>query len=100
MCTQKERPGATGLRKRGLAFAEDYIQAEDLQTNYICIGPVNKAMHLLCAWLSAGGDVSTKASEVARRHPSFRRHVARVSDYLWVAEDGLKMQGYNGSQCW
>lgn len=19
---------------------------------------------------------------------------------LWVAEDGMKMQGYNGSQCW
>ncbi len=24
----------------------------------------------------------------------------RVYDYLWVAEDGLKMQGYNGSQLW
>ena len=24
----------------------------------------------------------------------------RVPDYLWVAEDGMKMQGYNGSQCW
>ena len=24
----------------------------------------------------------------------------RASDYLWVAEDGMKMQGYNGSQCW
>jgi hypothetical protein len=23
-----------------------------------------------------------------------------VHDYLWVAEDGLKMQGYNGSQLW
>lgn len=21
-------------------------------------------------------------------------------DYLWVAEDGMKMQGYNGSQLW
>ena len=28
------------------------------------------------------------------------RHLARVADYLWVAEDGLKMQGYNGSQLW
>lgn len=27
-------------------------------------------------------------------------HVARVPDYLWVAEDGMKMQGYNGSQLW
>ena len=28
------------------------------------------------------------------------RHVARAPDYLWVAEDGMKMQGYNGSQLW
>ena len=26
--------------------------------------------------------------------------MARLDDYLWVAEDGMKMQGYNGSQCW
>eukprot|EP00977_Amphora_coffeiformis_P012687 scaffold3199_cov165-Amphora_coffeaeformis.AAC.10 len=26
--------------------------------------------------------------------------MARVADYLWVAEDGMKMKGYNGSQCW
>lgn len=26
--------------------------------------------------------------------------MVRVQDYLWVAEDGMKMQGYNGSQCW
>lgn len=31
---------------------------------------------------------------------AFRRHKARVPDYLWVAEDGMKMQGYNGSQLW
>lgn len=30
----------------------------------------------------------------------FQRHLPRVDDYLWLAEDGLKMQGYNGSQCW
>ena len=27
-------------------------------------------------------------------------HALRVPDFLWVAEDGMKMQGYNGSQCW
>ena len=30
------------VRKRGLAFAADYMHAEDEQTNYVCIGPVNK----------------------------------------------------------
>lgn len=28
------------------------------------------------------------------------RHIPRLADYLWVAEDGMKMQGYNGSQLW
>lgn len=28
------------------------------------------------------------------------RHLPRVYDYLWLAEDGMKMQGYNGSQLW
>ncbi len=30
----------------------------------------------------------------------FKKHVARWYDYLWVAEDGMKMNGYNGSQLW
>ena len=30
------------VRARGLAFASEYMAAEDLQTNYVCIGPVNK----------------------------------------------------------
>ena len=28
------------------------------------------------------------------------RHLPRLADYLWVAEDGMKMNGYNGSQLW
>jgi len=24
----------------------------------------------------------------------------QVADYLWMSEDGMKMNGYNGSQCW
>ena len=33
-------------------------------------------------------------------HSSVLNHMARVADYLWLAEDGMKMKGYNGSQCW
>mgnify|MGYP000854470520 CR=1 FL=1 len=32
--------------------------------------------------------------------PSFTKHLLRVPDYLWISEDGMKMQGYNGSQGW
>ncbi|XP_066323165.1 cycloartenol synthase-like [Miscanthus floridulus] len=31
---------------------------------------------------------------------AFKLHIPRVYDYLWLAEDGMKMQGYNGSQLW
>lgn len=33
-------------------------------------------------------------------YEGFQRHLQRVEDYLWVAEDGMKMQGYNGCQNW
>ena len=62
---------------------------QDEQTNYVDIGPVNKVLNMYCCWLSSGRDAGA---------PAFRKHLLRVPDYLWVAEDGLKMQGYNGSQ--
>jgi cycloartenol synthase len=79
------------LREWGLKFAIDYIHAEDIQTNFIDIGPVNKALNMLSVWIDGGCDPHNE---------QFLRHIARVEDYLWVAEDGMKMQGYNGSQCW
>jgi squalene/oxidosqualene cyclase-like protein len=79
------------LRQKGLDFAISYIHAEDFQTNYIDIGPVNKALNLLSVWVDGGMDSSAEP---------FQRHLMRVDDYLWVAEDGMKMNGYNGSQCW
>jgi squalene/oxidosqualene cyclase-like protein len=77
------------LRNRGLEFALEYIHAEDVQTNFINIGPVNKILNMISVF-----DASGSGSQ------RFQNHVARISDYLWVAEDGMKMQGYNGSQCW
>ena len=34
------------------------------------------------------------------RSELFTKHIPRIDDYLWVSEDGMKMQGYNGSQLW
>ena len=45
----------------------------------------------MCNFVAADGDVNDQAVQ---------NHIMRVDDYLWVAEDGMKMQGYNGSQCW
>lgn len=79
------------LRRKTLEFVISYIHAEDQQTNYVDIGPVNKALNMLAVFVDGNCDIN---------NPAFQRHIARVDDYLWVAEDGMKMQGYNGSQCW
>jgi len=78
------------LRKAGLEFSAEYCAAEDAQTNYVCIGPVNKVWNMLIAYDGRSRDGGR----------GFANHALRVPDYLWLAEDGMKMQGYNGSQCW
>jgi len=85
------------LRGPSLRYVAAYMKAEDNETNYLTIGPVSKALHLLTAWVAAGG----KEDPVhARESKEFKAHVARVPSYLWLAEDGLKAQGYNGSMAW
>lgn len=76
-------------RKKANNFIMEYIHAEDEHTNYINIGPVNQAMNSLAIWHKYGKDSK-----------QFRQHVAHWKDYLWLAEDGMKMQGYNGAQFW
>lgn len=76
------------LRKAALAYTIKHITYEDENTRFIDIGPVNKAVNMLCQWFH-----NPDGAE-------FKKHCARVADYLWVAEDGMKMQGYNGSQLW
>ena len=77
------------LRKSALKYVGDYIDHEDLHTRYINIGPVNQAMNSICVWHKHGVDSK-----------QFQNHVTRWNDYLWIAEDGAKMGGYNGSQLW
>lgn len=79
----------SGTRKKALDFVLDYVNAEDEQTNYVNIGPVNQVINSICVWHAYGKDSD-----------KFRKHVDRWYDYLWVAEDGMKMNGYNGSQLW
>ncbi|KAJ0984134.1 hypothetical protein J5N97_002490 [Dioscorea zingiberensis] len=80
-------PGSK-LREKALHTTMQHIHYEDENTRYICIGPVNKVINMLCCWVE---DPNSEA---------FKLHLPRIYDYLWVAEDGMKMQGYNGSQIW
>ncbi|NP_001310632.1 cycloartenol synthase [Ricinus communis] len=76
------------LREKAIQTAIEHIHYEDENTRYICIGPVNKVLNMLCCWVE---DPNSEA---------FKLHLPRLYDYLWLAEDGMKMQGYNGSQLW
>ncbi len=76
-------------RKKAVDFCLDYINAEDEHTNYIDIGPVNQVINSIAIYHAYGKD-----------SVRFKKHAERWADYLWVAEDGMKMQGYNGSQLW
>ncbi len=84
-----EKNANTSLRKKALDFCMSYIDAEDDQTNYVNIGPVNQVINSLAVWHRYG-----------KNSVQFQKHVERWNDYLWVAEDGMKMNGYNGSQLW
>jgi squalene/oxidosqualene cyclase-like protein len=77
------------FRRKALDFLIKYIGAEDEQTNFVDIGPVNKVVNMIARWHADGP-----------HSEAFKAHQKRVEDYLWLAEDGMKMQGYNGSQLW
>ncbi|CAH1426798.1 unnamed protein product [Lactuca virosa] len=76
------------LRKKALNTVMQHIHHEDENTHYICVGPVNKVLNMLCCWVEDP------------KSPVNKLHLCRIKDYLWIAEDGMKMQGYNGSQLW
>jgi squalene/oxidosqualene cyclase-like protein len=84
-----EKLHCSWLRKKATDYILKYLNAEDEQTHYINIGPVNQAINSICIWHVYGKDSAP-----------FKKHVERWYDYLWVAEDGMKMNGYNGSQLW
>lgn len=84
-----ERYSPKRFRRKAMDAILAYIDAEDDHTNFIDIGPVNKAFNTICVWHAHGPESER-----------FKKHIERRADYLWVAEDGMKMQGYNGSQLW
>jgi lanosterol synthase len=77
------------LRNMALQKTIDHVKADDQYTQCISIGPVSKILNMLAIYLHEGPTSN-----------SFRNHVTRVLDYIWMGADGLKVQGTNGSQLW
>ncbi|KAK3219006.1 hypothetical protein Dsin_012976 [Dipteronia sinensis] len=75
------------IREKALAETMKHIHYEDESSRYITIGCVEKPLCMLACWVEdPNGD-------------AFKKHLARVSDYIWLAEDGMKVQTF-GSQVW
>ncbi|XP_022642971.1 lanosterol synthase-like [Vigna radiata var. radiata] len=68
------------LRQKALHHVMQHIHYDDENTNYLCIGPISKVLNMVCCWVE---DPNSEA---------FKCHISRIKDYLWVAEDGMKMQ--------
>ncbi|XP_039059084.1 lupeol synthase-like [Hibiscus syriacus] len=77
----------TKLREKALKVAIRHVHYEDENSRYLCIGCVEKVLCLIACWVE---DPNSEA---------YKRHLARLPDYFWMAEDGLKMQTF-GSQMW
>ncbi|CAI0553285.1 unnamed protein product [Linum tenue] len=75
------------LRKKALKVAMEHIHYEDENSKYLCIGCVEKVLCLMACWVE---DPNSDAC---------KKHLARLQDYYWIAEDGLKMQTF-GCQTW
>ncbi|KAI9192493.1 hypothetical protein LWI28_023582 [Acer negundo] len=75
------------LREKALQVAIEHVHYEDENSRYLCIGCVEKVLCLIASWVE---DPNSEA---------YKRHLARLPDYFWIAEDGLKLQSF-GSQMW
>ncbi|GFP81152.1 dammarenediol ii synthase [Phtheirospermum japonicum] len=75
------------IRQKAMDKAINYMRYGAEESRYITIGCVEKSLQMMCWWAhDPNGD-------------EFKHHLARVPDYLWLAEDGMKMQSF-GSQLW
>ncbi|GJW57347.1 dammarenediol II synthase-like protein [Tanacetum coccineum] len=75
------------LRDRSLDRVVELMRYESEETRYMTIGCVEKSLQMMCWWAeNSNGD-------------EFKYHLARVPDYLWIAEDGMTMHSF-GSQVW
>ncbi|CAD5324481.1 unnamed protein product [Arabidopsis thaliana] len=68
------------IRERAIRRALELIHYHDEATQYITGGGVPKVFYMLACW--AEGPESGY----------FKKHLARVSGFIWISEDGLKIQ--------
>lgn len=75
------------LRKTATSHLFELCRNEDINTDYLCLGPVNKVINMLVSFCSGTPQ-------------EFEKHAEKVKDFLFITPDGMLMNGTNGSQVW
>uniref|UniRef100_A0A0E0MER0 Terpene cyclase/mutase family member n=1 Tax=Oryza punctata TaxID=4537 RepID=A0A0E0MER0_ORYPU len=76
------------IRQRALANLMDHIHYEDENSYHIGLCPINKVLNMICCWIENPNSLA------------FKKHLPRINDYLWIAEDGMTSKVYSGCQSW
>ncbi len=81
-------PPLQRLRERALDEVMDQVKQAQLDSNFVDLGPVNKALDTIACY----------AAEPDSEHT--RKSIEALPEYLFDGEDGLKVQGYHSSELW
>jgi squalene/oxidosqualene cyclase-like protein len=83
-----ERWIPSSLRAKALDVVLDHIKHEQLTTNFIDIGPVNKVFDTLAVWTAEPNSEHT------------RKALDALPQYIFDCDRGKTMQAYNSSELW
>ncbi|KAB2060807.1 hypothetical protein ES319_A10G044200v1 [Gossypium barbadense] len=78
------------LREKAFQIAMKVVHYEDENTRFLTQGSTQKVLNMMAC----------RAEDPNPTSDSLQFHLARVPDFLWLAEDGMKMQLNGGSQFW
>ncbi|GMQ07584.1 hypothetical protein CsSME_00051721 [Camellia sinensis var. sinensis] len=91
------------LREKAIRMVMEHMHYEYENTRYICIGPINKKIkfnkenHFMHSQSDRDWIMHYYPSRILLtfqdpNSEAFKLHLPRIYDYLWLAEDGMKMQ--------
>ena len=77
------------LRRAALRRTYRLIVMEDENTAYQTLAPVNKVFNMIARFAAEGRDCE-----------SFKMHMQKRADFMWLGAEGMMVCGTNGSQLW
>ena len=77
------------LKERAESWVSQLIDMQDRNTDYVGIAVTDAPMNTIICYFRDGPNSD-----------SFKRHIERLQEFLWMTSDGMQINSTNGSQCW